>query len=116
MFSSVWNRMWVMHDQVIDMFKFFIGKSTLQTMVSQHDDGGGSRHSEAASTNHEHITESSHANNSQGWCDGNGDGSNRSYTRLQCIGLIIGFFLFIYYLSSHLYFCTRATYPKQVQQ
>src|SRR5699024_9369453 len=28
----------------------------------------------------------------------------------------LGYFFDLYYLSSHLYFCTRATYPKQVQQ
>src|SRR5699024_8630826 len=47
------------------------------------------------STNHEHKTESSHANNSQGGGNGNGDGSNRSYTTRQRIGLILGPLLFI---------------------
>lgn len=93
MFSSVWNRMWVMHDQVIDMFKFFIGKSTLQTMFSQHDDGGGSRRSENASTHPESKEQSSQTNNNQG--GGGGNGENRSYTTRQRIGLILGPLLFI---------------------
>lgn len=92
MFSTVWNRMWVMHDQVIDMFKFFIGKSTLQTMFSQNDDGRGSGNSAPSSSPNGKESQSDQTNNNG---NGNNNGGGRSYTARQRIGLILGPLLFI---------------------
>lgn len=72
MFSTTWNRLWEMHDQVKDMFTFFI-KPNSSKVVSKG------------------VTGKSENENS-----GNGDGyTPRSYTTAQMIGLFLGPVLFV---------------------
>ncbi|MER2112723.1 MAG: DASS family sodium-coupled anion symporter [Solibacillus isronensis] len=72
MFSTTWNRLWEMHDQVKDMFTFFI-KPNSSKVVSKG------------------ITGKQENENS-----GNGGGyTPRSYTTAQMIGLFLGPLLFI---------------------
>lgn len=72
MLSSTWNRLWVMHDQVKDLFRFFVSPNTSK-MVSK---ATGS--------------ESSKASNNNG-----GGEYKRSYSKAQLIGLILGPVLFV---------------------
>ncbi|BAK14994.1 DASS family sodium-coupled anion symporter [Solibacillus sp. FSL W7-1472] len=72
MFSTTWNRLWEMHDQVKDMFTFFI-KPNSSKVVSKG------------------VTGKSGNENS-----GNGGGyTPRSYTTAQMIGLFLGPLLFV---------------------
>ncbi|WP_339173710.1 DASS family sodium-coupled anion symporter [Solibacillus sp. FSL R5-0691] len=72
MFSTTWNRLWEMHDQVKDMFTFFI-KPNSSKVVSKGVTGN-------------HQNENS----------GNGGGyTPRSYTTAQMVGLFLGPLLFI---------------------
>ena len=71
MFSSTWNRLWDMHDQVKDLFRFFV-KPNSTNIVSK-----GSEEQSAKVTN------------------GDGGGNDkRSYTKAQLIGLFLGPLLF----------------------
>jgi len=72
MISTAWNRLWVWHDQVKDLFRFFVSpnKSTLGSTKQTDNSVGGS--------------------------DSGGGGHDRpSYTRVQLIGLFLGPFLFL---------------------
>ncbi|SOC42563.1 SLC13 family permease [Ureibacillus acetophenoni] len=71
MLSSTWNRLWVMHDQVKDLFRFFVSPNTSK-MVSKTTG-----------------SESSKATNSNG-----GGEYKRTYSKAQLIGLILGPVLF----------------------
>ncbi|MEK5186495.1 SLC13 family permease [Solibacillus sp. FSL W7-1324] len=72
MFSTTWNRLWEMHDQVKDMFTFFI-KPNSSKVVSKGVTG-----------------------NYQNENSGNGGGyTPRSYTTAQMVGLFLGPLLFI---------------------
>lgn len=71
MFSTTWNRLWELHDQVKDMFTFFI-KPNSSKVVSK--EAAGKRENENS---------------------GNGGGyTPRSYTTAQIIGLFLGPLLF----------------------
>ncbi|WP_339214196.1 DASS family sodium-coupled anion symporter [Solibacillus sp. FSL W8-0372] len=74
MFSTTWNRLWEMHDQVKDMFTFFI-KPNSSKIAS---DGNHKKTGNAGSGN-----------------GGGGGYTRRSYTTAQIVGLILGPLLFI---------------------
>ncbi|MEK3763667.1 MULTISPECIES: SLC13 family permease [unclassified Solibacillus] len=74
MFSTTWNRLWEMHDQVKDMFTFFI-KPNSSKIAS---DGNYKKTGNAGSGN-----------------GGGGGYTPRSYTTAQIVGLILGPLLFI---------------------
>ena len=72
MFSTTWNRLWVMHDQVKEMFTFFIKPNSTKTASRGNSEKAGS--------------------------EGSGSGGGytpRSYTTAQVVGLILGPLLFI---------------------
>lgn len=72
MFSSTWNKLWVWHDQVKDIFRFF-------TIASK-----------------EKEVSTPHRSSETGPNGGGGDGQNpRTYTTGQMIGLVLGPLLFI---------------------
>ncbi|KGR77387.1 SLC13 family permease [Ureibacillus manganicus] len=71
MFSSTWNRLWGMHDQVKDLFRFFISPNTSKIVTK---------------SNEKQVAENTSS-------DGGGD-YKRSYTKAQLIGLILGPVLF----------------------
>lgn len=72
MFSTTWNRLWEMHDQVKDMFTFFIKPNSSKVVTK-----GNSEKS---------VTKQP---------GGGGGYTPRSYTTAQIIGLILGPLLFI---------------------
>lgn len=76
MFVSAWNWMWVLHEEVKDMFRFFVNPNSAKLGSSKkgnHSDGG---------------------TGTGGGGNGN-DYGRPSYTRSQLIGLFLGPFLFI---------------------
>lgn len=76
MITASWNWLWEKHDQVKDMFRFFIkpGEMVERKKWNKPDDGAG-------------------GNNSNG--NDNGDKEKRSYTPIQRTGLIAGPLLFL---------------------
>ncbi|MFY0744238.1 DASS family sodium-coupled anion symporter [Solibacillus silvestris] len=72
MFSTTWNRLWEMHDQVKDMFTFFIKPNSSKVVSKGVSGKSGNENS------------------------GNGGGyTPRSYTTAQMIGLFLGPLLFV---------------------
>src|SRR5699024_1423170 len=80
MLQSTWNKMWDWHDQVKDLFRFFVNPNKSKLGTGQNDDSLSMDELEAVSTHTGH--------------DGGG-GSGRSYTTSQLVGLIVGPLLFI---------------------
>jgi len=72
MFQSTWNRLWGMHEQVKDMFRFFTKPN--KSKIATADEKGSHRTSQ----------------------NGNGNNGQRpSYTQIQLLGLIFGPLLFV---------------------
>lgn len=72
MFSTTWNRLWEMHDQVKEMFTFFIKPNSSKVVTKGNSEKSGIKQ------------------------PGDGGGyTPRSYTTAQIIGLILGPLLFI---------------------
>ncbi|MFC5592022.1 SLC13 family permease [Sporosarcina soli] len=71
MFSSTWNRLWELHDQVKDLFRFFINPSSSK-MATKGENGQSAKEEK-----------------------GGGGQNPRSYTTAQLIGLFLGPVLFI---------------------
>src|SRR5690625_5256534 len=78
MFLSTWNWMWMLHDEVKDMFRFFVNPNGSKL-------GSGKK-------------KAAEARASAGGGGGKGD-KNRSYSRVQLLGLFLGPILFILTLS-----------------
>lgn len=79
MFVSTWNRMWVWHEQVKDMFRFFVTANESGSTFSEGKEGN--------------ISDGGTSSGSGDSGDGNGYG-RPSYKKSQLIGLILGPFLF----------------------
>src|SRR5699024_10470858 len=77
--QRTWNKLWILHDEVKDLFRFFIqpNKSKLATSRGEHAEG------EAMATQ------------DTGGPGGGDDGEKRSYSKSQLIGLFLGPLLFI---------------------
>lgn len=79
MFVSTWNRMWVWHEQVKDMFRFFVTANESGSTFSEGKEGN--------------ISDGGTSSGSGDSGDGNGYG-RPSYKKSQLIGLILGPLLF----------------------
>lgn len=79
MLQSTWNRMWVWHDQVKDLFRFFVNPNKSKLGTGKHESSMGEL--EAVST---------HTGDGDG-----GGGNKRAYSTSQLIGLIAGPLLFV---------------------
>ncbi|WP_156288240.1 SLC13 family permease [Oceanobacillus salinisoli] len=82
MLTATWSWLWEKHDQVKDMFRFFV-KPTQATMVKEEKSEKGKNNTSTSNTNN------------RGNGDGGGDGNKRTYTTVQLIGLIAGPVLFL---------------------
>ncbi|CAM5217038.1 Sodium-dependent dicarboxylate transporter SdcS OS=Ureibacillus acetophenoni OX=614649 GN=SAMN05877842_11341 PE=3 SV=1 [Ureibacillus acetophenoni] len=71
MFTSTWNRLWSMHDQVKDLFRFFVSPNTSKIVKK------GLEEQSEKETN-----------------TGGGENNKRSYSKAQLIGLFLGPILF----------------------
>ena len=81
MISNTWNKMWEWHDQVKDIFRFF---------VSPNKSKMASGKSEKTMDDLENVSTSK-----SGGSDNNGGGNKRVYGPAQLIGLIAGPLLFL---------------------
>ncbi|HLS65864.1 MAG TPA: DASS family sodium-coupled anion symporter [Pseudogracilibacillus sp.] len=78
MIQSLWNRMWVLHDEVKDLFRFFVNPTK---------------------SNFGNRMDSKETNKKLSNDNGNGgDDEDRSYSKAQLIGLFLGPVLFIFML------------------
>lgn len=91
MIASTWKRLWVMNDEVKDLFSFnparLLRSKLIPAMMSQEDEADISGKFENAPSEHTRRIKATPG--------GVGDGEPRAYSRRQRIGLVLGPVLFI---------------------